>query len=98
MGISMRRKGYLQTIKEDFSSLDRTDFTFTTFPKNAVCYDSREEAEKTCKVLNKHPFTIPSNEGGSYVLHGFSVEELRPGRYAVCCEGPFISGETVPTK
>jgi hypothetical protein len=93
----MRRKGYLQTVKADFSSLDRTDFTFTTFPKNAVCYDSREEAEKTCKILNKQPFTIPSNEGGLYALHGFSVEELRPGRYAVCCEGPFIGGETVPT-
>lgn len=93
----MKRKGYLQTVKNDVGKPHRTDVTFTTFPKNAVCYESREEADKACKILNGYPLTIPSNEGGSYVLHDFSVEELRPGRYAVCCEGPFIGGETVPT-
>jgi hypothetical protein len=97
MGISMRRKGYLQTVKNDIGKSYRTDVTFTTFPKNAVYYESREEAEQACKLLNGYRLIIASNEGGSYLLHGFNVEELRPGKYAVCCEGPFIGGETVPT-
>jgi hypothetical protein len=93
----MKRKGYLRTVKDDISKPYRTEFTFTSTPESAAYYESREEAETECKILEIGPITIPLNEGGSYLLHGFKVEEFKPDRFAVYCEGPFIVGEKKPT-
>jgi hypothetical protein len=50
------------------------------------------DAQTQCRVFNKSRVVIPSNEGGTYVLHDFKVEKLGPNQFVIACEGPFLPG------
>jgi hypothetical protein len=92
----MKRKGYLQTVKNDIGKPHRVHLTFAPTLESAAYYKSREHAETDCKVFEISQIEIGSNEGGSYLLHGFKVEEFKPDSFAVYCEGPFIVEEKQP--
>jgi hypothetical protein len=43
------------------------DVGFDPRPENAACWDTREQAEGECQLLNSFNIAIPSAEGGSHL-------------------------------
>jgi hypothetical protein len=76
------------------------DYWFTSNPESAARWETKEEADIDCAMLDRHRIVIPSL-GGEYVLQGFKAEERKSGGVVVFCEGPFIpkqaSSETIST-
>jgi hypothetical protein len=67
-----------------------TDFWFTTDPKKAGYYETKEAAANDCVLFERFPISIPSSEGGTHTCTGFKVEELGANEFVIFCEAPFI--------
>ncbi len=68
----------------------RIDYEFASRPEDALCWETKEEAENACVHFNRRHIMIPSSEGGTYACSRFRVEEEAPGKFVVFCIGPFI--------
>jgi hypothetical protein len=86
----MIRKGYIrkwEKPKDPDSDLSGTTY-FCEFAKDAAYWDNREIAESDCRIFN-HGITIPSAEGGSFLIQNFDIEEFQPGIFVIFCHAPF---------
>ena len=85
------RKGYIMNWTrrpEPDSHLD--DFRFCEVAKDAAFYTDRVIAENDCTMLNRGIIvSVPSEQGGKYVIRDFGVEEREPGTWVIFCHGPF---------
>lgn len=66
------------------------DVAFDSHQENAKIFETREEAESACIMLDRWRVVVPSADGGTYVGSGFKVEERSLAKFVVACEGPFI--------
>jgi hypothetical protein len=70
------------------------DVWFTTNPKDALYYETREEAESDALVIFEHSNIKLNLIGGlKHPLKDFRVEELGPKEFVIFCEGPFAIAE-----
>ncbi|MGC1784010.1 MAG: hypothetical protein WA708_15925 [Acidobacteriaceae bacterium] len=59
-------------------------------------WNSTEEAEIECLGLNRGGVTIQSLDGAFHVISNFEVEETSPGKFSICCKGPFPAQNRPP--
>ena len=88
-------KGYISRWKQREKPHELImDYWFTSNPESAAYWETKEEADGDCGLFERNKIEIPSAEGGTYICKGFKSEELRPGRFVVFCEAPFIPQQT----
>jgi hypothetical protein len=69
-------KGYVSGWKSrEYPENHKIDYWFDSDPAKGACWDTREEAERDCVILNNHQIVIPSALGGTHICSDFKVEE-----------------------
>lgn len=68
-------------------------YWFCEAAKDAACWGSQESAEIDAICYNGLGVTIPSSQGGSYLIRDFQVEEFAPDRFVIYANAPFIRAE-----
>ena len=66
------------------------DYWFDSRSENAMYWETREQADIDCGLLNHLQIVIPSSEGGTHICKDFKVEQRVSGEFVVFCEAPFI--------
>jgi len=88
-------KGYVSRWKQREKPEDQiVDYWFTSEPNNAVQWETKEQADIECQILNYQRIEIPSSQGGTHVCGDFRSEKFRPGSFVAFCEAPFIPQQT----
>lgn len=85
-------KGYVsrEELRKERDNPRITDYWFTSNPKSALHWESKEEADCGCRIFEQSNIEIPSAHGGLHVCRGFKSEELRPGHFVVFRDAPFM--------
>ena len=84
----LNRKAYF-CIDEKKPEERKTLTWFCEFPQLARHFKTRDEAEWGRKVLLNRRLTVPSIEGGTYMIENFEIEEF-DGKLIISCSVPFL--------
>lgn len=76
----------------------RTDVDFTRYKEKAGYWDTEQDAQSACTILDNTRITIMTAEGKPHVCQGFQFEERAPGEYVLFCEAPFVPKDDPPKK
>lgn len=63
------------------------DYVIAPDAENACGWETKEEAERNCKVFDGHRIKVQLTNG-QYVCSGFKVEERTPDSFVVFCDLP----------
>lgn len=87
----MNLKGYICNFHfEPYPNLRQVNCDFTSDPNKAWRWETKDEAERGCAIVNGYNLEIPANYGGTYICRDFKCERLGSGEFVLCCEAPFI--------
>ena len=81
-------KAYIHHRTDAEDGKDVTNYWFTFNPESAESWQHRRAAEDAQSFFERVPITIPTREG-SHRLPGFQIEEVKPDKFIICCDGPF---------
>jgi hypothetical protein len=87
----MIRKAYVDNWRDSADKI-HIDLRFRSNAKDARLFKSEMDAQAQCEIFSKSNVVITSNEGGTYTLREFKVEQLGPKQFVIVCEGPFLHG------
>jgi hypothetical protein len=87
----MIRKAYVDNWRDSADGI-HIDLRFRSNAKDARLFKSEVDAQAQCEFFSKSNVIIPSNEGGTYTLREFKVQQLGPMPFVIVCEGPFLQG------
>jgi hypothetical protein len=76
----MMRKAYVDNWRDNSDGI-HVDLRFRREARGARVLKDETDARTRCRIFNESNVVIPSNEGGTYVLHDFKVEKLGPNQF-----------------
>src|SRR5579864_6130449 len=93
-------KGYISRIEyrkePKYGSMRTTDVFFTKYKEKAGFWETEQDADSGCMILDNYNISITNAEGQSHTCKGFQFEERAPGEYVIFCDAPFVSTEAPP--
>jgi hypothetical protein len=82
-------KAYIHSWKErEAPEESRLDYFIAPDAEKACGWDTKEEAERSCRVFDGHRIKVQLANGAEYVCCGFKVEQRATNSFVVFCGLP----------